>query len=85
MARLRRDARLESREARSRLPLSEDNTAYWRTIESKLAIGYYKGSRGETWYVRSRKGNRYIKAGERDKSMNALGTDMSVLHTVAVL
>lgn len=62
MARLRRDAGLETREARSRLPLSESNAAYWRTIESKLAIGYYKGSQGGTWYVRTRKGNRYIKA-----------------------
>ena len=62
MARLRRDARLETREARSRLPLSADNAAYWRTIEPKLAIGYYKGPQGGTWYIRSRKGNRYIKA-----------------------
>lgn len=62
MARLRRDTRLETREARSRLPLSVGNTAYWRTIETGLAIGYYKGSQGGTWYVRSRKGNRYIKA-----------------------
>ena len=62
MARLRRDARLETREGRLRLPLSEANTAYWRTIEPKLAIGYYKGPQGGTWYVRTRKGSRYIKA-----------------------
>lgn len=49
MARLRRDARLETREARAPLALSEGNTAYWRTIEPKLAIGYYKGPQGGTW------------------------------------
>lgn len=62
MARLRRDARLETREARLRLPPSPDNMAYWRPIERKLAIGYYKGPQGGTWYVRSRKGTRYVKA-----------------------
>lgn len=62
MARLRRDARLETREARLRLPPSADNTAYWRTIERKLALGYYKGAQGGTWYVRSRKGTKYVKA-----------------------
>ncbi len=62
MARLRRDPRLETREARLKLPPSPDNMAYWRTIERRLALGYYKGPNGGTWYVRSRKGNRYVKA-----------------------
>src|SRR6266404_3186817 len=62
MARLRRDARLETREARLRLPPSADNTAYWRPIERKLALGYYNGPQGGTWYVRSRKGTKYVKA-----------------------
>jgi integrase len=62
MARLRRDARLETREARLRLPPSPDNTAYWRPIERKLALGYYKGPQGGTWYVRSRQGAKYVKA-----------------------
>jgi hypothetical protein len=59
MARLRRDARLQTREARLRLPPSPDNMAYWRPIERKLALGYYKGPQGGTWYVRSRKGTKY--------------------------
>jgi integrase len=62
MARLRRDARLETREARLRLPVSATRDAYWRIIEPKLSIGYYKGPQGGIWFVRSRKGNRYIKA-----------------------
>ncbi|HWZ64680.1 MAG TPA: tyrosine-type recombinase/integrase [Steroidobacteraceae bacterium] len=36
--------------------------AYWRPIERKLALGYYKGPQGGTWYVRSRKGAKYVKA-----------------------
>jgi integrase len=62
MARLRRDARLESRDARLRLPPSPDNTAYWRGIERGLALGYYKGPQGGAWYVRRRLGSKYIKA-----------------------
>jgi hypothetical protein len=33
MARLRRDARLETREARTRLPLDADRNGYSRTVE----------------------------------------------------
>jgi integrase len=62
MARLRRDARLETREARLRLPPSPDRDAYWRTVEPGLSIGYYKGPNGGIWFVRSRKGAKYVKA-----------------------
>jgi len=62
MARLRRDNRLETRDARARLPQSHDRNGYWRTIERGLSLGYYKGPQGGTWFVRRRQGNQYIKA-----------------------
>jgi integrase len=62
MARLRRDARLETRDARSRLLQNYDRNGYWRTIERGLSIGYYKGRQGGTWFVRKFEGGNYVKA-----------------------
>ena len=62
MARLRRDARLESRDARARLPQTDDRNGYWRTIERGLSLGYYKGAQGGSWFVRRFQGGKYLKA-----------------------
>jgi integrase len=54
MARQARDARLETREARKRLPVSKNNEALWKQIHRGLFAGYYKGTNGGTWYMRRR-------------------------------
>jgi len=59
MARLKRDARLETREARGRLKVAHE--PYWRSIHPGLFIGYRKGKRGATWWVRKLDGKTYIK------------------------
>lgn len=50
MARPPRDARLETREARSKL--KQSSVPYWRHIHTGLALGYYKGKKASAWYVR---------------------------------
>ncbi|MGH8646250.1 MAG: tyrosine-type recombinase/integrase [Gammaproteobacteria bacterium] len=50
MARATRDARLETREARTRLKAGTKR--YWRAIDKGLALGYRKGKTGGTWYAR---------------------------------
>jgi integrase len=62
MPRMRRDARLESRDARARLPYDGSRNGYWRTIERGLSIGYYKGPQGGTWFVRKYEGGKMVKA-----------------------
>lgn len=59
MARLTRDARLESRDGRARLKAR--HAPYWRTIHRGLAIGYRKGTRGGMWMVRRWDGQAHIK------------------------
>lgn len=62
MARLVRDSRLESREARLRLKLRQE--PYWRLISEGIHLGYYRGNRGGMWHarVRSPDNKRYIKS-----------------------
>jgi hypothetical protein len=45
-----KDARLDSREARLKLPISHEQ--YWRLIHEGLHLGYRKGARGGIWYMR---------------------------------
>src|SRR5579863_3476192 len=71
MARMRRDARLESRDARARLPHDASRNGYWRTIERGLSIGYYKGPQGGSWFVRK------YQAGKNVKARLALADDFS--------
>jgi hypothetical protein len=52
MGRLVRDARLETREARRRLPARRE--PHWRLIIEGVHLGYYKGSNGGMWYARVR-------------------------------
>ena len=49
-----RDSRLETREARKRLPVNQHNEPLWKVIHPGLFIGYYKGGRGGVWYMRRR-------------------------------
>jgi integrase len=50
MARTVRDAKLDSRAARLRLPIQPE--PYWRTIEKGLALGYRRRANGGTWLAR---------------------------------
>ena len=49
MPRQMRDANLEARSARFRLT---KNVKHWRTIHAGLAIGYRRGDKTSSWYVR---------------------------------
>lgn len=50
MGRVVKDARLDSREARIKLPVSHE--PYWRLIHAGLHLGYRKGARGGIWRMR---------------------------------
>src|SRR6516162_9722792 len=52
MARTVRDANLETRTARLRLPIRSE--PYWRGLEKGLALGYRRRARGGTWLARRR-------------------------------
>ncbi len=53
--------RLDSAEARDKLPLSTAREPYWVPITVGTALGYYKGERDRSWFVRQRVGSRYVK------------------------
>src|SRR3990167_10921874 len=52
MSRLVRDARLETREARRRLP--KRKIPYWRVVIEGIHLGYYKGKNNGMWYAKAR-------------------------------
>jgi integrase len=52
MARTVRDANLETRTARLRLPIRSE--PYWRGLESGFALGYRRRGKGGTWLARRR-------------------------------
>jgi hypothetical protein len=52
MARTVRDANLETRTARLRLPIRTE--PYWRGLEKGFALGYRRRGRGGTWLARRR-------------------------------
>lgn len=63
MGRMVRDARLESREARSRLKIRKE--PYWRLLSENIHLGYYRGNRNAMWHVRVRTVDgqkKYIKS-----------------------
>lgn len=64
MARIARNARLETREARARL--TPRHQPYFTQIEPGLSLGYRKGARGGTWLRRQLTDGRY--------SFDTLGT-----------
>lgn len=73
MARTVRDAKIESREARRKLPANSDKL--WRGISQGAHIGYYKGRQAGTWYARCRLKGRYVKRtlGRADDNQDADG------------
>jgi integrase len=52
MARTVRDAKLETRTARLRLPIRTE--PYWRGLEKGFALGYRRRAKGGTWLARRR-------------------------------
>jgi hypothetical protein len=52
MARTVRDANLETRTARLRLPIRPE--PYWRGLETGFALGYRRRGKGGTWLARRR-------------------------------
>jgi len=52
MARIVRDAKLETREARKGLPKQKE--PYWRSVHQGAHIGYYKGDKSSSWVARYR-------------------------------
>lgn len=61
MARKIRDTRLDTRQARLRLPVAANREPYWRLLQTGLHLGYRKAARGGMWMVRLQQGGRYIK------------------------
>jgi integrase len=76
MARIARDARIETREARTRLKASHE--PYWRQIHQGLFIGYRKGPTGGVWWARRLVEGRYHKQrlGRADDYQDANGLDV---------
>lgn len=76
MARTVKDARLDSRAARERLPSRKK--PYYRTIEGGRHLGYYRGQRGGSWLARVLVDGRYSerKLGAADDVRDANGIDV---------
>jgi integrase len=74
MPRPLRDTRLDTREARSRLPRAKE--PYWHAVRRGLSIGYYRGSTTGTWHLREYRGGRLWKReiGVADDSLPADGS-----------
>ena len=74
MARRPRDARIETREARRKLPARKE--PYWRQIHKGLAVGYYRGVKSGSWHVRRTVDGRkvYQRIGKADDYADADGT-----------
>jgi integrase len=67
-----RDARIETREARRKLPVRSE--PHWRAIVQGAHVGYYKGTRRGAWVVRWRKpkgGYQKATLGEADDTRDA--------------
>jgi integrase len=61
MARTVRDAKLETRQARLKLPPQKE--PYWKGLDQGLHVGYYKGATGSKWLARFRRASgAYAKA-----------------------
>jgi integrase len=76
MTRTVRDAKIETRQARSRLPVVDE--PHWRSIAEGSHIGYRKGIRGGKWIGRFRGGRgAYVKKvlGAADDVVDADGVD----------
>jgi integrase len=77
-----KDARIETREARRKLPVQSE--PHWRAIVQGAHVGYYRGARRGAWLVRWRKpGSGYRKAtlGEADDTRDADGVHVLDFRT----
>jgi hypothetical protein len=73
MARTVRNAKLDTRSARARLPAKK--SGYWVPIARGFALGYRKGPKGSVWLVRliDGKGRREATLGSADDALDADG------------
>jgi integrase len=73
MARTVRNAKLDTRSARARLPAKK--SGYWVPITRGFALGYRKGSKGAVWLARliDRKGRHETALGPADDALDADG------------
>ncbi len=78
MARQVKDSKLDTRQARLKLPVSKD--PYWRLICTGCYVGYRKGTRGGTWVLRVLKPGtkKYIKKalGKADDTLDSDGEEI---------
>lgn len=78
MGRVVKDARLDSREARLKLPINHE--PYWRLIHEGLHLGYRKGARGGIWRMRffNEPTKHYVKKtlGKADDNNDSNGADI---------
>jgi integrase len=73
VARQQRDARLQTRDARRKLPIGHE--PFWNEVRRGLHLGYRKGLGGGVWWLREYRGGRYAKRrlGIADDEINADG------------
>jgi len=73
MARTVRNAKLDTRSARARLPAKK--SGYWVPIARGFALGYRKGAKGSVWLARliDSKGRREAMLGSADDALDADG------------
>jgi integrase len=73
VARQQRDARLQTRDARRKLPIGHE--PFWHEVRRGLHLGYRKGLGGGVWWLREYRGGRYAKRrlGIADDEINADG------------
>jgi integrase len=85
MARLSRDSRIETRDARQRLAIPADREPYWRQLTPGIFIGYRKGPKGGVWIARvagkmvgRTEGAAYLKKnlGTADDTADSNGADI---------
>ena len=71
MARTIRNAKIDTRSARSRLPVKK--SSYWTPIAPGCALGYRKGAKGGVWVAKFVRGDirREITIGPADAAMDA--------------
>jgi len=76
VARLSRNARLETRDARARLKIQ--NEPYWHQITPGVFLGYRKGKSGGTWRARVAAGEKYAyhQIGKADDFADADGVSV---------
>lgn len=85
MARIPREHRLETREARARLKARGE--PYWRQIVPGTFLGLRKGKKAATWIARQRQGEGYVeqRIGTADDLADADGTVvLSYAQAVAI-